>query len=216
MATFTELKPASNTELPAPATANLNNDLGNGTSGTASASGSASTSALSAVSRLASFVPSLDTLKERMGTVWSRSRPWNEFANTAQMNKPHFSELFDRVKENVEYYAFNYLVILLCLSALTILTSPLAFLGGLFIVLAYVYLYFLNPEPIVVAGISLDNNVKAVFILIFSLIMLWLTGAGATFTTLVVVVAFISLTHAAIRRPPGEADFETAYTPATV
>lgn len=151
-----------------------------------------------------------------MGTVWQRSRPWSEFANTAQMNKPHFAELFDRIKENAEHYAFNYLVVLLCLSALTILTSPLAFLGGLFIVFAYFYLYFLNPDPISVAGMTVDNNVKAVVILFFSLIVLWLTGAGATFTTLVVVVAIISVTHAAIRRPPGEADFETAYTPATV
>lgn len=207
MATFTELQPSTTGELPAPSTSN-NADA------TAPASTSAST--LSAMTRLASFVPSIDSLKEQMGSIWARSRPWSEFANTAQMNKPQVSDTFDRVKENLEYYAFNYLVILLCLSALTVLTSPLAFLGGLFIVFAYVYLFFLNPEPLVVAGMSLDNNIKAVFILVFSLVMLWLTGAGATFTTLVVVVAIISLTHAAIRRPPGEADFDTVYTPATV
>lgn len=132
------------------------------------------------------------------------------------MAKPEFSELFERVKENAEYYAFNYLVILLIMSGLTILTSPLAFLGGMFIGLAYFYLYFLNPEPLVVAGIPFDNNVKAGFIMLFSLVMLWLTGAGATFTVLVAVVGIIAITHAAVRRPPGEADFETAYTPATV
>lgn len=212
MAAFTELKPSSVTELPAPSTSN-----GATTSESGGATGALpSVSALSAVTHLASLVPSLDSLKERLGTVWARSRPWGEFANTAQMNKPQFPELFDRVKENAEYYAFNYLVVLLCLSALTVLTSPLAFLGGVFIVGAYFYLYFLNPEPLIVAGLTIDNNIKAVLIMLFSLVMLWLTGAGATFTTLVVVVAIISLTHAAIRRPPGEADFETAYTPATV
>lgn len=178
---------------------------------TTSASG-----AVSALSKMAGFMPSVDSLKERMGDVWSRSRPWGEFGNTAQMNKPELGELLERVKENGEYYAFNYLVILLIMSGLTILTSPLAFLGGIFIVLAYFYLYFLNPEPLVVAGITFDNNVKAGFILLFSLVVLWLTGAGATFTMLVVVVGIIAVTHAAIRRPPGEADFETAYTPATV
>lgn len=132
------------------------------------------------------------------------------------MSKPEFADLFDRIKENFEYYAFNYLVILLVMSALTILSSPLAFLGGLFTVFAYFYLYFLNPEPIVIAGITLDNNVKAAFIMLFSLVVLWLTGAGAIFTTLMLVVAVIALTHAAVRRPPSEADFETEYTPATV
>lgn len=80
----------------------------------------------------------------------------------------------------------------------------------------YVYLFFLNPEPFVIAGMSIDNSMKAVVILFFSLVVLWLTGAGATFTTLVIVVGVIAVTHAAIRRPPGEADFETEYTPATV
>lgn len=212
MATFTELKTTSSIPEGASKSGSSVVVVGNSDGSGASTTGGS----LSALSRMVAFVPSLDTIKEQMGSVWARSRPWTEFANTAQMNKPHFSELFDRIKENAEYYAFNYLVILLCLSALTILTSPLAFLGGLFIVAAYFYLYFLNPEPLVIAGVSLDNNVKAVFILLFSLIVLWLTGAGATFTTLVFVVAIIALTHASVRRPPGEADFETEYTPATV
>lgn len=132
------------------------------------------------------------------------------------MSKPEMADLFERVKENAEYYAFNYLVILLVMSALTVLTSPLAFLGGLFIVMAYFYLYFLNPEPVTFLGITFDNNIKAAFIMLFSLVILWLTGAGATFTGLLLVVGIIAVTHAAVRRPPGEADFETAYTPATV
>lgn len=207
MATFTELKPSATAgEMPAPAVS----------ADPSSATGSTAAAAAGALSRMASMVPSVETLKGRVGDIWSRSRPWSEFANTSQMNKPEFADVLERIKENAEYYAFNYLVILLLMSALTILTSPLAFLGGIFIVAAYFYLYFLNPDPIVMLGITFDNNVKAAFIMLFSLVVLWLTGAGATFTGLVVVVGIIALTHAALRRPPGEADFETAYTPATV
>jgi PRA1 family protein 1 len=207
MSTFTELKPsATASELPAPATA----------SDTAMSAGATAAAAASAMSRVASAMPSAETVKDRVADVWTRSRPWGEFLNTAQMNRPELSEVLERVKENMEYYAFNYLVVLLVMSALTIITSPLAFLGGVFIFAAYFYLYFLNPEPIVVLGISMDKNVKAAAIMIFSLVVLWLTGAGATFTGLVVVVGIIAVTHAALRKPPGEADFETAYTPATV
>jgi PRA1 family protein 1 len=214
MSTFTELK-ASGAELPPPA-ASGSSMIDAGVS-----AGSTAAAAAGALSRVAGLVPSVDTLKDRVGDVWTRSRPWSEFANTSQMNKPQVSELLERVKENAEYYAFNYLVVLLLMSALTIITSPLAFLGGLFIVAAYFYLYFLNPEPIVALGITLDNNVKAAAIMLFSLVVLWLTGAGATFTGLLVVVAVIALTHAAVRKPPTEADFDTAYTgtpytPATV
>ena len=167
--------------------------------------------------RLSAFVPSTEALKTRFTTIWSSSRPWSEFANTTQMSKPEFIDLMPRIRENFQYYAFNYLVILLILSALTILSSPLSFLGGLFIFVAYMYLFVFNPEPLNLGGwIVVDNNVKAVGIMVFSLVVLWLTGAGATFTGLVVVVAAIATVHAAFRRPQGEADFETAYTPATV
>ena len=202
MSTFTELKTTTG-EAPA---APVASESGNGSS----------MSALSALGRVAGYMPSLDSVKDKMGDVWTRSRPWSEFANTSQMSKPEFSELLERVKENAEYYAFNYLVILLVMSGLTILTSPLAFLGGLFIVGAYFYLYFLNPEPLVVMGVTFDNNIKAAAIMLFSLVVLWLTGAGATFTFLLFVVGVIAAGHAAVRKPPGEADFETAYTPATV
>jgi PRA1 family protein 1 len=207
MANFTELKTSATTgDIPAPATS-----MGDG-----AAAGATAAAAVSAIGRMAGFVPSLDGVKERLGDVWTRSRPWSEFANTSQMGRPELGDVLERVKENAEYYAFNYLVILVVMSGLTILTSPLAFLGGMFIVAAYFYLYFLNPDPVVLAGITFDNNVKAASITLFSLIVLWLTGAGATFTGLVVVVGIIALTHAAVRKPPGEADFETAYTPATV
>jgi PRA1 family protein 1 len=209
MSTFTELKVSATTgDLPAPSTASGSDNA---------AAGATAVAAASAIGRMAGMVPSLDGVKERLGDVWTRSRPWSEFANTSQMGRPEaIGDVLERVKENAEYYAFNYLVILVVMSGLTILTSPLAFLGGMFIVAAYFYLYFLNPEPLVVAGITFDNNIKAASITLFSLIVLWLTGAGATFTGLVFFVGIVALTHAALRKPPGEADFETAYTPATV
>lgn len=208
MASFTDLKPSATTgDLPAPATS-LPAD--------ASAGATSAVAAVTALGRVAAFAPSMDGVKEKLGDVWTRSRPWSEFANTSQMGRPELGDVAERVRENAEHYAFNYLVILVVMSALTILTSPLAFLGGMFIVAAYSYLYFLNPEPLVIAGITFDNNVKAAAITLFSLVVLWLTGAGATFSGLVFFVALVAVTHAALRKPPGEADFETAYTPATV
>lgn len=205
MSTFTELQTApAETAVPLDAP----------TSGDPASTGASA--GMNAFARLASAMPSLDTMKERVADIWARSRSWGEFANTAQMSRPEAGELMERVRENMEYYAFNYLVILLILSAFTVLTSPFTFLGGIFIAAAYCYLFFLNPEPFKFAGISMDNNVKALLITVASLIVLWLTGAGAAFTGLIVVVAVIACGHAAVRKPPGEADFETAYTPATV
>lgn len=207
MATFTELqKPTTETAIPLDAPA--------GTAGSASAVTESGSGNL--VSRLMSTLPTADVIRSKLGEVWERSRSWSDFFNTSQMNRPAPSEVMERVKENLEHYAFNYLVILLVLSAFTILTSPFTFLGGLFVAAAYAYLFLLNPEPLKIAGMDVGNNAKAGIVMFVAIATLWLTGAGAAFTSLIVVVAFIAIGHAAARKPPGEADFETAYTPATV
>lgn len=209
MSTFTELQPAAEVAVPLDPPATSASETGATGAGTAAA-------AAGAMARLAGAMPSADTVKGKLAEVWSRSRAWSEFANTSQMTRPEPAEVLDRIKENMEHYAFNYMVILLVASALTVMTSPLAFLGGIFIALAYCYLFFLNPEAFKVAGVTLDNNFKAAVILLFSLVILWLTGAGAAFTGLVVFVGIVAIGHATFRKPPGEADFDTAYTPATV
>jgi len=122
----------------------------------------------------------------------------------------------DRVQENGRYYQMNYLLILVVLGALTILTSPLSFLGGFLMLIAYVYLFVVHPEPLKLGGVELDAKPKALLMVLLSVGVLWLTGAGATFTSLIVVVGVIALVHAAVRRPAGDLDFDTAYTPATV
>ncbi|EME26628.1 prenylated Rab receptor 2 [Galdieria sulphuraria] len=161
-------------------------------------------------------LPTAAEIRERLFQVWSNSQPWNEFLNTSQMNLPPFSELKDRLQQNLTHYGHNYAVILLVLSGITVLVSPFAILGLIMIFAAYLYLFVFHADALVFGNLQLDNRAKSIFLLVFSLLLLGLTGAGATFTSLVAVVALIAFIHATVRKPPGEADFETAYTPAVV
>lgn len=161
-------------------------------------------------------LPTAAEIRERLFQVWNNSQPWNEFLNTSQMSLPPFSDLRDRLQQNLRHYGYNYAVILLVLSGITVLVSPFAILGLIMIFAAYLYFFVLHPDALVVGSLQLDNRAKSIFLLIISLLLLGLTGAGATFTSLVAVVTLIALIHASLRKPPGEADFETAYTPAVV
>lgn len=190
---------------------------GAGAGGAAAASASAvGAAAGGAISAVAGLVPSTEVIKARLGSVWSESRPWAEFGNVAQMARPEVSEVVERVQENGRYYQMNYLLILIVLGALTILTSPLSFLGGFIVLVAYVYLFVVHPEPLRLGGVDLDAKAKALMMVLLAMAALWLTGAGATFTSLIVVVAVIALAHAAVRRPAGDLDFDTAYTPSSI
>jgi len=127
------------------------------------------------------------------------------------MAPPQMSDLKERIVENSQYYLYNYLIILILLSVVTVLVSPLAILGLISIAGGYMYLFVMNPDPIVVKGATLDNRGKSATLGVFSLLVLWLTGAGGTFMTLVGVVGAVALLHAMMRKAPSEADFETAY-----
>jgi len=65
-------------------------------------------------------------------------------------------------------------------------------------------------------NLTLDNRGKSVAVALFALFVLWITGAGRTFTTLVSTIGFVSLVHAAVRKPPTEADFDTAFASSAV
>ncbi|KAK4536307.1 hypothetical protein CDCA_CDCA08G2332 [Cyanidium caldarium] len=161
-------------------------------------------------------LPTAGDVRARFGDLWTKSRPWAEFFNTAAMNKPEMPELRERISQNLQYYAYNYATVFAVLVVFMVLVSPLSILGALAIFALYTYLFVLHPDPWVALGerLTIDNRAKSGIILVFSLVVLWLTGAGATFTSLLAVVGVIALGHAAIRKPPGEADFETAFQPA--
>jgi len=161
---------------------------------------------------LTSRMPSGSDLRDQSNQIWSKSRPWAEFSNTAQMNIPTMLDLKERISSNSVYYLYNYLIILVVLSVLTVLVSPLSILGLFVIGSTYYFMYIMHADrPLQVKGMVLDSRMKGVALAVVSLVILYITGAGATFTTLFMVVAVISLAHMAIRKPPSEADFDTVY-----
>mmetsp|Transcript_7762 Transcript_7762/g.14088 ORF Transcript_7762/g.14088 Transcript_7762/m.14088 type:complete len:202 (+) Transcript_7762:46-651(+) len=184
-----------------------------------SSSGSNAISTLTTI--LDSFsarLPSGPEFKDKVSNIWGSSRPWTEFANTSQMNIPSLPEAKDRITQNAWYYLSNYLVILLVLSAITILVSPLAILGVFGIAATYAYLFVVNPERIVLGNgkVIVEQRVKGVILAVCSLLSLWITGAGSTFATLLVVVSIISLVHILLRKPPDDADFNSSFPSSVV
>eukprot|EP00179_Madagascaria_erythrocladioides_P010316 CAMPEP_0198308474 /NCGR_PEP_ID=MMETSP1450-20131203/1114_1 /TAXON_ID=753684 ORGANISM="Madagascaria erythrocladiodes, Strain CCMP3234" /NCGR_SAMPLE_ID=MMETSP1450 /ASSEMBLY_ACC=CAM_ASM_001115 /LENGTH=210 /DNA_ID=CAMNT_0044011145 /DNA_START=102 /DNA_END=734 /DNA_ORIENTATION=- len=167
-----------------------------------------------ALGSLGSLLPSSESARSALAAAWERSRPWSEFANTAQMATPAAADVKDRVVENAKYYSFNYLFIVVVVTALNVLLHPLSFLGVIIILALYMYLFVANPEPLALGGLELDHRAKTAALAIFALLTLWLTGAGAAFVSLLFMLAALAGIHMAFRKAPNEVDFDTAYTPA--
>lgn len=183
--------------------------------GSGSAAGNDGGGGASTVAAILGRLPTATDLRTRVGDLWSKSRPWSEFVNTAAMNRPELAELRERVPQNLAHYAYNYATVFAVLVVFMVLVSPLSILGAVLIFALYTYLFVMNPEPLRLFAerVTVGNREKSGVVVVFSLVVLWLTGAGATFTALLFVVAAIALGHAAVRKPPNEADFETAFQP---
>uniref|UniRef100_A0A7S3A142 PRA1 family protein n=1 Tax=Rhodosorus marinus TaxID=101924 RepID=A0A7S3A142_9RHOD len=159
----------------------------------------------------------LETVQNSVKSVFADSKPWGEFANTKNMSMPSFSDLRDRVIENFKYYKSNYAVILLVLSAFAILSNPLSLLGLAMVALGYFYMFMYSQSNLKIAGFELDTSQKKTIALVmFGCVIFWVTGAGATFSTLLTTVGIFGGLHAALKRSPNEADFETSFSPSAV
>lgn len=160
------------------------------------------------------YLPSADTLKDSFLGVFSKTQPWGEFFNTKQFAMPQPSEVPDRVKENVQHYAFNYLVILLLLSFFFVLTKPLSLISVVIVGLGYYVLFMASPDtPVKIGPLELDTSVKKGSVLaVGGIILFWITGAVATLMSLVGTVAILGGVHALMRKPASEPDFESGFT----
>uniref|UniRef100_A0A7S1XDC2 PRA1 family protein n=1 Tax=Compsopogon caeruleus TaxID=31354 RepID=A0A7S1XDC2_9RHOD len=165
---------------------------------------------------LARNLPTGESIRTNLWSVWENSRPWTEFLKVSDMNMPAGADLKDRVLENAKYYAYNYLTILVVLTAFNVLLKPLSFLGVAAIAGLYLYFFVVKSDPILLGSMEIDDRRKTFLLGTVSLLLLWITGAGSTFLSILFSLLILFGAHMALRKSNTEVDFETAYTPANV
>ncbi|XP_024369196.1 PRA1 family protein B4 [Physcomitrium patens] len=132
----------------------------------------------------------------------AQKRPWAELVDRTQLAKPEsFSEAITRTRKNWYYFRINYSLVLAGVVALSLIFNPGALFFLLALFAAWVYLYLIRSEPIVIYGRTFSEREVLLGMSLFTIIMIFMTSVGSILITALLIGGAICSAHGAYRVP---------------
>ena len=145
----------------------------------------------------------LISIKDRAKHIINQRKPWEEFCDYTSFKIPKaWPEALEKTNKNVHYFKVNYFLWMVCILAATMLWTPSSIVSLLVVLAAWLYVFIVRTEPLVIGGKELNEREKVIllgcgtFVFVF-----YVTKTGAVlFTGLMVGLAGV-LAHAAVKVP---------------
>ncbi|XP_028770163.1 PRA1 family protein F2-like [Neltuma alba] len=138
--------------------------------------------------------------KERIQTGLGTRRPWNEMIQLDHFRFP--SSLFQslqRINTNTDLFRANYVIIILFILFLSLLWHPISLIILILMMAAWLFLYFLRDDPLILFGYEIDERFVASFLLLATIGMLFLTNVTNNVIVGISVGLGFALVHAVMR-----------------
>lgn len=118
----------------------------------------------------------------------------------ASINLSHgVSDAISRIKTNVAYFRMNYVIIMLFILFLSLLWHPISLIVFVVMMAAWLFLYFLRDEPLVIFNRTIGDRAVAVGLFVVTIVLLLLTGATWNILSSVLIGVVVVVVHAALR-----------------
>ncbi|XP_027337312.1 PRA1 family protein F3-like [Abrus precatorius] len=140
--------------------------------------------------------------KQRIKAGLGTRRPWKTLFNLRSLKIPAsgIPEAVSRVRVNVSYFRMNYAMVVLLILFLSLLWHPISLIVFLLLMAAWLFLYFLRDEPLVLLGRFVDDRLVLMVMAVLTVAVLLLTDATVNIVVAVVVGVAVVVAHAALRR----------------
>ncbi|XP_027124447.1 PRA1 family protein F2-like [Coffea arabica] len=147
--------------------------------------------------RLEYITRAKERIKEGLGT----RRPWREMFNFHSIRlPPSFRDALARIKTNVSYFSMNYAIVVLVILFLSLLWHPISLIVFIVMMAAWLFLYFLRDEPLVIFGRLINDRVVLIVLSVLTIVLLLLTHATVNILVSLLIGAVVVLIHAALRK----------------
>ncbi|XP_039143509.1 PRA1 family protein F3-like [Dioscorea cayenensis subsp. rotundata] len=139
--------------------------------------------------------------KERGYSALATRRPWREMVHRHAFNlPPSLGEAYLRIRTNIAYFSMNYAIIVLVVVFVSLLWHPISLIVFLLTMAAWLFLYFLRDEPIVLFHRTIGDRTVLIVLSVVTLVLLLFTNATANILISLLVGLIVVLLHAAMRR----------------
>lgn len=156
--------------------------------------------------------------QQAMSAALAARRPWKEMFRPHAFSVPSAAtDALLRLRSNLPYFRTNYAIAVLLLVFLGLLWRPVSLVVLVAMLAAWLFLYFLRDEPLVVMGRAVDDVAVLVALSSVTLLALFMTDVTVNLVGSLLVGAAAVVTHAALRRtddPVGDHEAGGVYSAA--
>ncbi|KAF8393520.1 hypothetical protein HHK36_021764 [Tetracentron sinense] len=139
--------------------------------------------------------------KERIRSGLGTRRPWKEMVNLHAIRFPaSFGDAFARMRTNVAYFRMNYAIIVLSILFLSLLWHPISLIVFLIMMGAWLFLYFLRDEALLIFHHTIDDRVVLIVLAVLTIVVLLLTHATLNILVSLLIGVVVLLIHASLRK----------------
>ncbi|MCL7040298.1 hypothetical protein MKW94_025731 [Papaver nudicaule] len=139
--------------------------------------------------------------KEQIKSGLGTRRPWKQMFLLEAFGLPHgFMEAISRIQANTAYFRMNYALVVLGILFLSLLYHPISMIIFIVVMAAWVFLYFLRDEPLVVFNKMINDRIVLVVLSVVTIVCLMFTGVIPNVFTSVATGAVLVLAHGALRK----------------
>ncbi|KAJ8640960.1 hypothetical protein MRB53_017654 [Persea americana] len=143
----------------------------------------------------------ISSAKDQARNALATRRPWKEMIHLHAFAVPHgLPEATLRMRTNVAYFRTNYAIIILLIVFLSLLWLPISLIVFLIMMAAWLFLYFLRDEPLVVFHRTIDDRIVLAVLGVITLLVLLLTHATLNIVVSLVIGLVIVIIHAVFRK----------------
>ncbi|KAE7998564.1 hypothetical protein FH972_003098 [Carpinus fangiana] len=145
--------------------------------------------------------------KERIKGGLATRRPWQEMIQPHALNLPTtFSQCFQRIKTNIALFRMNYAIVVLFILFLSLLWHPISLIVFIIMMFAWLFLYFLRDDPLMVSGSMIDDRTVMAVLSVVTVIALFLTNAKSNIIVALAIGVVVLVVHGALRKTDDDDD----------
>ncbi|KAL9235456.1 hypothetical protein vseg_010214 [Gypsophila vaccaria] len=138
--------------------------------------------------------------KRTLYSTLSHRRPWRQIFNHHVLSLPaSLSAAFSRLKTNLSFFRMNFSLFVLLVLFLSLLWHPLSLVVFLLMLLAWIFLFFLRDEPLIVFRKTVDDRIVIALLSFLTLFFLFFTGATLNIILSVSVSVAVLLVYSVFR-----------------